>query len=364
MSKIPLLESDSEIEVAGLYFHSVKQFGKELGQLVDQSFKAKDAPNWFELIKEFRKNENKGALYDDPFDPRFLVKEAIIPGSPVAAEIPGFDSDWREMAFKLRSQFNKWSHFSVSPSIPNLLVVFEILKDASIMSSMSLADDFVLAIARLKQIQLGESTPPTPAGEALVSDSDAKGYVDEVARKAKFVLRRPPVGSEWTGPKGTRKIVISKSMRDVTENGISIKSSLGPKAEEIVSQWLRYYPMGGEAKVAPDGAVMGYRKGTPYLIGWIGVQQEEETEPVGFFLDNGYQFTGEDVRDIETGLLLSKAAREPIGWIIEGLSKSMEVDTVFNVTTYGQIVTDDGSGAAIKVLDIHKDVWFPGQLPE
>lgn len=364
MSKIPLLESDSEIEVAGLYFHSVKQFGKDLGQLVDQSFKAKDAPNWFELIKEFRKNENKGALYDDPFDPRFLIKEAIIPGSPVAAEIPGFDSDWREIAFKLRSQFNKWSHFSVSPSVQNLLIVFETLQKASKMSSMELANDFEPPIARLRQMLSGEWKPAVSSSGQSVSGSDAKTFVAEVAKKTALTQQRPPVGSEWTGPKGTRKIVISKAMRDVTENGVSIKSSLGPKAEDIVNQWLRYYPMGGEAKVAPDGAVMGYRKGTPYLIGWIGIQQEEETEPVGFFLDNGYQFTGEDVRDIETGQLLSKAAREPIDWIIKELSKSMEVDTIFNVTTYGQIVTDDGSGTATKVLDIHKDVWFPGQLPE
>jgi hypothetical protein len=362
--KIPLLESGSEIEVAGLYFHSVKQFGKELGQLVDQNFKAKNAANWFELIKAFRKNENKGAFYDDPFDPRFLIKEAIIPGSPVAAEIPGFDSDWREIAFKLRSQFNKWSHFSVSPSVHNLLLVFETLQEASKMSSMTLADDFETSIVRLKQILSGAWKPSDSSRGQLVSDTEAKTYVAEVAKKTVLIQQRPPVGSEWTGPKGTRKIKISKSMRDVTENGVSIKSSLGPKAEEIVSQWLRYYPMGGEAKVAPDGAVMGYRKGTPYLIGWIGVQQEEETEPVGFFLDNGYQFTGEDVRDIETGQLLSEAARESTEWIIQELSKSMEVDTIFNVTTYGQIVTDNGSGIAIKVLDIHKDVWFPGQLPE
>jgi hypothetical protein len=364
LTKIPLLESDSEIEVAGLYFHSVKQFGKELGQLVDQNFKAKNATNWFELIKAFRKNEKMGAIYDDPFDPRFLIKEAIIPESPVAAEIPGFDSDWRELAYKLRNQFNKWSHFSVAPSVQNLLVVFEILHDASKMSSMGIAKDFELAIERLKKIQSGDWKPRAKIEDSVVSDPDAKSYVAEVAKKTEQVLRRPPVGSEWTGPKGTRKIVISKSMRDVTENGVSIKSSLGPKAEDIVSQWLRYYPMGGEAKVAPDGAVMGYRKGTPYLIGWIGVQQDEETEPVGFFLDNGYQFTGKDVRDIETGQLLSEASREPTGWIIEALSKSMEVDTIFNVTAYGQIVTDDGTGTSVKVLDIHKDVWFPGQLPE
>ena len=364
MSQIPLLESDSEIEVAGLYFHSVKQFGIELGSIVDQKFKSKNAPEWFETVRKARLKEDKGPVYDDPLDPRFLIKEAIIPRSPVALAIPGYNTDWRELAFKLRSQFNKWSHFSVVPTIANLIVVLEILHLASKMSYLKLAEDFELAIERLKQIDSGGWTPQKVAPLDIETSSAAKSFVDKIARKAEHSLRRPPVGSEWVGVKATRKVIISKAMRDVTENGVSIKKSLGPQADEIVTQWLRYYPMGGEARVAPDGAVMGYRKGVPYLIGWIGVQQQEEKEPVGFFLDNGYQFLGNDVRDIETGQLLSQAAKEPIEWIIKKLSESMEVETIFNVTTYGQIVTDNAQGVPVKVLDVHKDVWFPGQLPE
>jgi hypothetical protein len=364
LSSIPLLESDSEIEVAGLYFHSVKEFGKELGSIVDQKFRSKNAPDWFELVREARKKESKGAIYDDPLDPRFLIKEAIIPGSPVALAIPGYNADWKELAFKLRSQFNKWSHFSVAPTITNLIVVLEILHQASKMSSMTMAKDFELAISRLRDLESGNWKPQDAQGSQAAPDPEAKSFVEEVVKKAQHSLHRPPIGSEWVGAKATRKIIISKAMRDVTENGISIKNSLGPKAEEIVTQWLRYYPMGGEAKVAPDGAVMGYRKGIPYLIGWIGVQQDEETEPVGFFLDNGYLFLGDDIRDVETGQLLSKVSKEPIDWMMKELSKTMEVDTVFNVTTYGQIVTDNSQGTPVKVLDVHKDVWFPGQLPE
>lgn len=363
MSRIPLLESESEIEVAGLYFHSVRQFGKSLGQLVDEKFRSKDAANWFEIVKRERKDE-KGAVYDDPFDPRFLIKEAVISDSPVALAIPGFNKEWRDLAFKLKSQINKWSHFSVSPTVSNLIVVFENLLLASKLSNLDIAGDFETSIARLKEIESGDWKLKRAPDAVLNVDDAAKSFVQEISRKSQESQRRPPVGSEWTGAKGTRKIVINKSLRDVTENGVSIKSSLGSNADEIVTQWLRYFPLGGEAKVAPDGAVMGFRKGTPYLIGWVGIQQEEEIEPQGFFLDHGYQFTGDDIRDIETGELLSEVAREPIDWIIRAISAAMKEETVFNVTTYGQIVTEGINGEAVKILDVHKNVWFPGQLPE
>jgi hypothetical protein len=175
--------------------------------------------------------------------------------------------------------------------------------------------------------------------------------------------KRPPVGSVWTGEIGTRKIVIHKALRDVTQNGVSIRTSLLPNAEEVISRWLRYYPMGGVANVAKDGAVMGYVKGTAYLIGWLGVQQEDEKEPLGFFLEHDYEFTGEDVLDVVTGQLLSKVSAEPIDWILEALAVGVPPNSTFNVTTYGQIVFSDENGLAHKIADIHNAVWFPGHLP-
>jgi hypothetical protein len=363
-----LLTSNSEVQIAGLYFQAVRVFGHDLGALVDEKFKSKNASDWFEIIKKARLAE-KAPVYDDPFDPRFLIKEAIIPNSPVALAIPGFSPQWRENAFTLRGLMNKWSHFSVAPTMANLLSVFETIHKAASLSKMELAEELTEAIERLKSALAGEfnfdATPSTNAslvGE--IADGEVKEYAERLASKIQEIEKRPPVGSIWTGAKGTRRIVINKALRDVTENGVSIRSSLGPDADAVVSQWLRYYPMGGEAKVAPDGAVMGFRQGTPYLIGWIGVQQEEETQPKGFFLDHDFEFTGRDVLDVQTGLFLSQAAKEPIDWIIKELSNSMEVDTIFNVTSYGQIVTDNLQGVPVKVLDVHKDVWFPGQLPE
>jgi hypothetical protein len=362
LSSIPLLESDSEIEVAGLYFHAVRQFGNSLGVAVDAKFRSKNAPNWFSIVREARLKE-KAPVYDDPFDPRFLIKEAVIPRSPVALAIPGFGTEWRDAAFKLRHQVNKWSHFAVAPTVGNLILVFETLHKASTLSSLSIAQDFEASLERLRKIESGTWKAGLVSSDDIIQDDEVKSFTQKFSKRIEAIEKRPPVGSVWTGAKGTRKIVIHKALNDVTENGISIKSSLLPNSDEVLARWLRYYPMGGEAKVAPDGAVMGFRKGTPYLIGWLGTQQEEVSEPQGFFLDHEFEFLGKDIMDIQTGILLSKVSAEPIEWLLDELATAMPINSVFNVTTYGQIVFEDETQEIRKVANIHKDVWFPGQLP-
>lgn len=362
MTLIPLLESDSEIEVAGLYFHAVRLFGNRLGSAVAEKFKSRNAPDWFEIITSARKKE-KSAFYDDPFDPRFLIKEAVIPNSPVALAIPGFGAEWREIAFKLRRQINKWSHFAVSPTVENLIPVFETLQKASTLSSLSIATEFEASLERLRNINSGAWIAEPTTASSAIKDVEAERYATRFAEKIEAIERRPPVGSVWTGAKGTRKIVIHKALNDVTENGVSIKSSLLPNADEVLARWLRYYPLGGEAKVASDGAVMGFRKGTPYLIGWIGVQQEEVKEPQGFFLDHEFEFLGTDIMDVQTGELLSTVSMEPIEWLLDELATAMPTNSVFSVTTYGQIVFEDELGQIRKVANVHQDFWFPEQLP-
>jgi hypothetical protein len=56
-------------------------------------------------------------------------------------------------------------------------------------------------------------------------------------------------------------------------------------------------------------------------------------------------------------------AKEPIGWLLEELGKKIPIGCVFNVTNYGQVVSENSNGEIIRVTEIHKDVWFPGQLP-
>lgn len=361
---VPLLTSDSEVEIAGVYFASVKHFGMSLGGAIDKVFVSKGAPDWFQLIREARLKEQRSAVYDDPNDPRFLLKEAVIPNSPLTLAIHGYDSSWKDKAFKLRNQINKWSHFSTSPTIPNLISVFESMLFIATSSGLDIHNDLEKGLQRMKAILLGQWQPTSlPGPSVLDSDEEARKYADELAKKVAAIEKRPPIGSPWTGDKGTRKIVINKALRDVTENGISIRQSLGPNAEEIVSKWLRYFPAGGEAKVAPDGAVMGFKKGTPYLIGWLGESPASEPEPTGFYLDHDFEYLGTDIRDIQSQELLSVMAIEPIGWLLDELAQKIPIGSVFNVTNYGHVVFENANGEEIRISVVHKDVWFPGQLP-
>ena len=361
---LPLLNSDSEVEIAGVYFSSVKLFGLSLGKAVDKVFVGKGAPNWFEIIREVRQKEQKSAVYDDAFDPRFLLKEAVIPNSPLQMAMPGYGFGWKDTAYKLRDQINKWSHFSTSPTIPNLVSVFESMCSIASLSNLEILGDLEASLQRMKAISIGEwqptSLPPLAANEA---DDEARKYADKVAEKIAEIEKRPPVGSVWTGEKGTRKIIINKALRDVTENGISLRPDLGPHSEEVVSKWLRYFPAGGEAKVAPDGAVMGFKKGTPYLIGWLGSKATEAPEPTGFYLDHDFEFLGTDIRDIQSRELLSVMAGEPIGWLLDELARQIPIGSVFNVTNYGKVIFENTKGEAVRIAEVHKDVWFPGQLP-
>lgn len=361
---LPLLTSASEVEIAGVYFSSVKHFGLSLGGAIDKVFVSKGVPDWFQIIREARLKEQRSAVYDDQNDPRFLLKEAVIPNSPLPLAIQGFDSAWKDKAYKLRDQINKWSHFSTSPSISNLISVFESMLFISSLSALDVRVELEASLERMKAIGSGTWSPPTTQSPPTIpADQDAKKYADDLAKKIAAIEKRPPVGSPWTGERGTRKIVINKALRDVTENGVSIRQSLGPNSDEIVSKWLRYYPAGGEAKVAPDGAVMGFKKGTPYLIGWLGGAPSSEPEPTGFYLDHDFEFLGTDVRDIQSRELLSVMASEPIGWLLDELAQKIPIGSVFNVTNYGHVVFENANGEEVRISEVHKDVWFPGQLP-
>lgn len=361
---IPLLSSDSEVEIAGVYFSSVKVFGESLGKSIDDVFVRKGASDWFRIIREVRIKEQKSAVYDDPFDPRFLLKEAVIPNSPLPLAIQGYGTIWREMAFKLRDQINKWSHFSTLPTIPNLIAVFESMHLISSLSKLEIRFELEASLQRMYAIIEGRwVAQKNTVGTADATDSDAKKYAEKVAQKIEEIGKRPPVGSVWTGEKGTRRIVINKSLRDVTESGISIRESLGANSEEIVSQWLRYFPAGGEARVASDGAVMAFKKGTPYLIGWLDGKSKTDEEPSGFFLDDDYEFLGTDIRDVQSRELLSIMAKEPIDWLLKKISVKIPIGSFFNVTNYGVVVFENANGEFENIAEVHKDQWFPGQLP-
>jgi hypothetical protein len=218
-------------------------------------------------------------------------------------------------------------------------------------------------IERTKQIRNGVWLPEGP--ETKVPEA-AGNYATQVVEKVEEVKQRPPVGHEWIGEPGTRIVDLSRATRDVYENGASIRAELGENAEEKITSWFRYYPQGGKLRIDTDGAVLGFKQGVGYLIGWLGdepgVKPEESR---GFYLPHEYEFVPTDIIDVQTGERLSQVAAEPIDWVLNALThRNIPFNAVLNMTIYGDLVYVRENGDEQKIVTLHKDVWFPRHLAD
>ena len=357
--KLALPERNSDIAIAGSIYSIVRAFGHDLGEIVNSNLSSK-APDWFTVLRQARRAQNQ-PTYDDFHDLRFLLKEAATGDGIVELGIPHFDLAWKQASVKLRRLLNSWSHNSLEPNLDTFSTLIGGLADLAERSKMTIAADLAAALERAELLRAGKYMPA--ANRSPDPDlPETKAIVD----KARAIEARPPIGSEWVGSPGTRKIRISRQMMDVTENGVSIRNQLGSNPEHVIEEWLRYFPQpnGGEARVADDGAVMAYKRGQAYLIGWLGEKPEAPAKLQGFALPFEYIFTGEDVRDLLTGAVLSKVAREKPNKLLVTLGESLHKDDLFNVTAYGEVFVDGDLGEQRILATVHKDIWFPGHLPE
>lgn len=359
---IPLPNFGIPYEFAGIQYQLAREFGSQFGALVDERFKKHGLTTWFALIQERRAKANK-PVYEDPKDPRFLLSEATFWDSELRLVVPEVKNNWDPFAKKLAKTLNAWSHQKYEPTASiflNLLVEME--STAQPLGLTPLLEALDELIYRTKQIKNGAWVPEGPA--VTVSDAADK-YATEVVKKVEEVKKRPPVGHEWIGEPGSRVVELRKATKDVYENGVSIREELGEYAEQKVASWLRYYPQGGRLRIDTDGAVLGFRQGIGYLIGWLGDEPGvQNAESRGFYLPKEYEFIPNDVRDLQTGQLLSQVAKDPIDWILDALNMTVPLNGLLNITIYGDLVFTSEDGSEQKIASLHKDVWFPGHLPE
>lgn len=364
MEKLPLLESGSVAEVAGGIHLAILIFGEELGRRVDEGLR-RTYPNWFTMLQQARKNEGK-AVYDSFQDARFLLSELKARDQLIAGQIPGFNDQWLDFGKEVRTAANRWSHMALSPSLTTYCTLVGGLAKLASLSSLDIAKQLNEAVERANKILEGTYKPSQPVDVAGPS-----GRTD-VEKKVREIYERPPIGGRWNGPLGKRPIKISHTTRDVTERGESIKSELGPNADEKIAAWLAYYPkhLTGEAAVAEDGAVMAFVRGLPYLIGYLGddpgtTSTSETDRPLrGFALDFQYVFLGDDVRETTTNKRLSAVSPERTTGLISTLAGALKPDTLFSATEYGELFTEDEDGQITLITTVQKSNWFPGHLPD
>jgi hypothetical protein len=196
----------------------------------------------------------------------------------------------------------------------------------------------------------------------------AQEYAEKIADKVEEEIQRPPVGAAWVGDVPARLVTLKRQTLDITEEGKSIRQEFGDpdSASKKISVLMKYFPIGGQLRIAPDGAIMGYVKGDKVLVGWVGDEPNtNESETRGFFVNHKYEFTGTDVIDIETGNLLSAASEDSTAALINGLNVwGLPIGSRINVSIYGDVVyTDQDTDKEHKITLVHKGIWFPGHLP-
>ena len=352
-----MVEKGSPVEIAGTFAVVVREFGNQLGATVDARFSAVGVPDWFVKIRDVRRNAGL-PLYDDKFDPRFLLKETTLEDSPVRDAISGFDEHWRREGYILLRRINSWQHFSVEPNVQNLEIVMAQIWDLALQSGLPMAQSLAALVKRLRNIRDGVYISVEPAIAPKIENSIDVAFSTKLLEKVVEHTKHPPIGAPWNGPLGNRRIVISKALRDVTEKGISILSQL-PGGEDQAERWLRYYPRGGEARVSEDGAVTGFIKGQPTLIGWIDVSEYENMSEIhGFMSMDEYIFTGDDIETASAGERLSKVAKEPILPLIAALSEVVPVGTKINKTSFDELVVQNDDGTMRKIAHVHPGIWF------
>ena len=365
MSDFLLPVDDNYVTILGIMNALELNAAKELATYLDNQFKAQGNPDWFEDIRHYRLANNEPFSYRAPNDLRFILGEATLGDSQIWHLIPGINQMWMNAADNLRKKLNQLHHLQLSPDLNTLFQVASLFQQVTESPGLEVSAWARALKTRVQDILSGSFVKPSTQSPAPVVPEEAKEIKREYEAVRKEFEKRPPWGARWTGPKPARKLLLDRNTLDIyDDNGVSVKHELGEMSNQVTDMWLRYFPRGGEVFVDEDGAAMGYIKGLPKMIGWFGPAPDEESSTVrGFVLPREFEFDGSDVRDLESGALLSRNAGEPIMEHLALLAKTVPPGARLNITDYGDLFVPVIDGEPIRITRMHKGIWFPGQLP-
>jgi len=362
MSGFSLPVDDDEVTILGIISAIERSAALEFAEYLGHQFDALDQNEWFEDVRHYRKSLGQPFTYKHPADLRFIINEAVQEDSQIWHLIPNMNNAWSTAAHTLQGRLNSYHHGQLKPDLHSLLQMANLFVAITSSAGLAVADWGRALTTRVKDILSGayeKCSPPSilaPAAPAEVTQKYDKTREE--------LLKRPPLGSRWLGNKPGRKITLDRRTRDLYEDGISVADELGDIREGTVTTWLRYFPLGGEVWIAQDGAAMGYVKGVARMVGWFGPEPEGKSDSVrGFVVPKDFEFTGGDVKDLESGQFLSSSSEEPVGDLIEVLSQRLCPGDRFSITDYGDIFKPSTEGELKRVTRAHKGIWFEGQLP-
>jgi len=356
---------DNDVTILGIMARMEISAAKEFAEFLNNKFSAAGNPDWFEDVRHYRKSLGAPFNYNSANDLRFVLNEATQQDSQIWHLIPNMNQMWVNAADNLRKKLNQLHHQQLKPDLQTLFQITTLFQQVTEGPGLEVSSWARAVKSRVQAILAGTFQPPqvpTPEPEKPAAVKEIEKDYETVKKE---IEKRPPWGARWTGLKPSRELTLDRHTRDIYDsNGLSVKHELGELGDKVIAMWLRYFPLGGEVWVAEDGATMAYIKGTPTMVGWFGPAPDEGTEVVrGFVLPRDYEFTGDDILDVQSGMRLSKNAGEPVSDHIKLLAKILEPDTKLNITDYGDLFVPVIEGEPKRIARMHKGIWFSGQLP-
>jgi hypothetical protein len=175
--------------------------------------------------------------------------------------------------------------------------------------------------------------------EGLKADQLQAQLSAEVQESIDFAIllsekKRPPIGQEWKGDLGTRKLSLIRPTGDLYDVVAkrSVKSELLPDPETKISSWLAIMPIGGEVYVSDDGAVAAFVHGVMRLIGYMGPEPAVAAHELRGF------FTLEDFLVRNGSIESAEFETEPLLIdIMEGFELRALDGAFVRCTTYGDV---------------------------
>jgi hypothetical protein len=311
--KFQLPTADVPNQVYGTISSVISSLGYELGARYDESLKASLGDNWFNELQAHREK-----TYRSMFDPSFVLAEPFYHStSPTRACLPATEDFYRLLA-RARQIRNSWAHYNVEPSFASLERDLKILQQLCAAADLKLVEFIKQVRTRIRDIVERGWVPANSKEnsrelqaeidrlnhlmEGLKADQLQEQLSAEAQESLDFEIlvsgkKRPPIGQEWKGELGARKLMLIKPTGDLYDVAAkrSVKNELLPDPQKKIASWLAIMPIGGEVYVSEDGAVAAFVHGVMRLIGYLGPEPEvAEHELRGFFtledfvVRNGY----------------------------------------------------------------------------
>ena len=300
--KLQLPTADVPAQVYGTIFPVLSGIGYELGARYDETLKVSHGENWFKDLQAQRE-----ITYQSMFDPAFVLAEPYhYSDSPTRVCLPA-TQDFYQLLKKARLIRNSWAHLNVEPSFASLERDLKLLQKLCHDANLGLTEYIKQVRTRIRDIVERGWVPTAGQGntkqlqaeidrlQLLMSGLKAdqvKAQEEAAARELLGVEQRialqerPPIGQEWKGELGARKLMLILQTGDLYDvvAKCSVKGELLPDPEEKIASWLAIMPIGGEVYVAEDGAVAAFVQGIMRLIGYLGLEPEvPDHELRGFF---------------------------------------------------------------------------------